>query len=149
MLKRNNKGFTLIEIIISIAVLSIISAIFLELFIKADSVQKQGKNIDDKVFLVSNLLEMLTAEKDIDSFIQQSAPAAERAENSRRELDFYYDKALKAVPQEESVYYLCLVLEKKETLKTGVLYSARVSAFEDTEEAPLQMATSFYERKGE
>jgi len=148
MLKRSNKGFTLIEIIISIAVLSIISAIFLELFIKADSVQKQGKILDDKVFLISNLLETLIAEDDIDSFIRQSAPAAERSENGRRAFDFYYDKALKAVPKEQSVYYLCLVLEKKETLKTGVLYSARVSAFEDTEEAPLQMTTGFYERKG-
>ena len=62
MLKRNNKGFTLIEIIISIAVLSIISAIFLELFIKADSVQKQGKILDEEQYVyyydafASNLL---------------------------------------------------------------------------------------------
>ena len=147
MLKRNNKGFTLIEIIISIAVLSIISAIFLELFIKADAVQKQGECIDNQVFLISNLMEMLMAEKDFAGFIEQSEPAAERMANGKRELD--YNKERQPVDKEESVYYLWVVIEQKKMLRTGTLYSVTVSAFKDKEEVPLQMTTSFYERKGE
>ena len=149
MLKRNNKGFTLIEIIISIAVLSIISAIFLELFIKADAVQKQGECIDNQVFLISNLMEMLMAEKDFAGFIEQSEPAAERMANGKRELDFYYNKELQPVDKEESVYYLWVVIEQKKMLRTGTLCSVTVSAFKDKEEVPLQITTSFYERKGE
>ncbi len=149
MLKRNNKGFTLIEIIISIAVLSIISAIFLELFIKADTVQKQGKSLDNKAFLISNLFEILTAEENIEGFIEQSAPATKQAEGERTELIFYYDRMLQAVAEEKSQYTLHLEFKKTEALKSGNLYVVTAKAFEGMEGTPMQMMTNFYEQKGE
>lgn len=149
MIKHNNKGFTLIEIIISIAVLSIISAIFLELFIKSDAVQKQGKITDDKTFLISNLFETLIAEDTIDGFAEHSQPAAQVQENKQVNFDFFYDEHLKTVAKDESNYYIQLIFKEKEGLKKGKLYLVTALAFADQEEVPLQMTTYFYEKKGE
>ncbi len=54
-----NQGFTLVEVIISIAVLSILCVIFLQLFIKADSIADDAKVLDESIIITNNSLELL------------------------------------------------------------------------------------------
>lgn len=148
MIKGNNKGFTLIEIIISIAVLSIISAVFLELFIKSDLVQKQGKSIDDKTFLSSNLLEKILASETVEAFIEEMNPSIEKEEDGQISLDFFYDKALLPAKAKEGEYYLHMKLKKEADYTAGTLYHVRVSAtVAGAKDDALEMETYYYERR--
>lgn len=54
-----NKGFTLVEVIISIAVLSILCVIFLQLFVKANDISKKSHAIDQSIRIVSSQIESL------------------------------------------------------------------------------------------
>lgn len=149
MIKQNNKGFTLIEIIISIAVLSIISAIFLELFIKSDLVQTQGKNIDEMGFLSSNLLEALFAEDELAAFIESSKPQKQSEDGNGVQLEYYFNSRLQPTSEEESQYNLNLSIMEKESLKKGKIYMVSLSAFSKDKEEPFQVITHFYEKGGE
>lgn len=54
-----NKGFTLIEVIISVAALSILSIYLVQLFIKADNLNKRAYELDQSVVLTQNVLELI------------------------------------------------------------------------------------------
>ena len=146
---KNNKGFTLIEIIISIAVLSIISAIFLELFIKSDFVQKQGKITDDKAFLISNVFETLIAEENIADFESRSTPQKRFEDKGKQGFEYYYNQSLNRSEEGEAVYFLQIIFEEKEKLKSGKIYLVTAFAYYGSEEKPFQMTTHFYEKKGD
>lgn len=149
MIKGNNKGFTLIEIIISIAVLSIISAVFLELFIKSDFVQKQGKSIDDKTFLASNLLEKVLASDNLQSFIAETDPSLEKEDNTEIQLDYFYDNALVPTKAKEGKYYVHMKLKDMGDGAGGTLYHVVVTATDSNakEEEVLEFETYYYERR--
>lgn len=149
MRKDKHKAFTLIEIIISIAVLSVVSVIFLELFVKSDFIQKQGRITDDKTFLISNLLEILAGQQDLNGFRQASLPADERTEGKKRYFDFYFDDQLQKVAQENQTYYLRLIVEESQLLQRGRIYLVRAQAFFEEEERPLEITTYFYEQGGD
>lgn len=55
--KIQDKGFSLIEVIISIAVLSILCVIFLQLFIKAQSISDQSYALDESVRITGSYIE--------------------------------------------------------------------------------------------
>ena len=54
-----NKGFTLIEVIISVAALSILSIYLVQLFIKADNLNKRAYELDQSVVITQNILELI------------------------------------------------------------------------------------------
>lgn len=54
-----DKGFTLIEVIISVAALSILSIYLVQLFIKADNLNKRAYELDQSVVLTQNVLELI------------------------------------------------------------------------------------------
>ena len=56
---RNEKGFTLVEVIISIAVLSILSVIFLQLFVKADVILDESRVLDAAIVEANTAIEQL------------------------------------------------------------------------------------------
>lgn len=146
---KNNKGFTLIEIIISIAVLSIISAIFLELFIKSDSIQKQGKVIDDQTFLISNALEQVLSYDRIEDFIKESAPSFEKRDSGMIQLDYFYNDSLFPVKASEGNYYLKLTISEDKVYNKGILYLIDATVVYQSDDKPLQMSTYYYQKKGE
>ncbi|MBN2222726.1 MAG: type II secretion system protein [Vallitaleaceae bacterium] len=73
-----NKGFTLIEVIISIAVLSIICVIFLQLFIKSGDIVKGSKELDRAVIVTNSALEQIKGIKNMNKL--QSSKYFDKAE---------------------------------------------------------------------
>ncbi len=60
MMKRNQKGFTLIEVIISIAALGIICAVLLKLFVLAGDTNRRAGDIQEAQVAVASAAETLT-----------------------------------------------------------------------------------------
>lgn len=146
MKKNRNKGFTLIEIIISIAVLSVVSVVFLELFIKADSVQKKGRELDDKAFLISNLFEGLSATESLDSFMEVYEPSRIEIQGDNKVLIYHYTSKLQ-LTLSDAFYQVTLKFIPKESLTTGILYEVEGTAFSKEQTDPFSMKTNFYERR--
>jgi len=58
---RNEKGFTLVEVIISIAALGIICAVLLRLFVLAGATNNQANDVQDAQIAVTSAVEVLAA----------------------------------------------------------------------------------------
>ncbi len=56
---KNEQGFTLIEVIISIAFLSIVCVVFLQMFIKADELGERSASLDDSVIYSTSVVETM------------------------------------------------------------------------------------------
>ncbi len=63
---KNNKGFTLIEVIISIAALGVICAVLLKLFVLAGDTNKRAGDIQDAQVAVSSTVETLIGAESIE-----------------------------------------------------------------------------------
>lgn len=63
---KNKKGFTLIEVIISIAALGIICAILLRLFVLAGDTNKRAGNIQDAQMSVTSTVELFSSAESIE-----------------------------------------------------------------------------------
>jgi len=59
---KNNKGFTLVEVIIAIAALGVICAVLLKLFVLAGDTNKHAGNMQEAQLAVTSVTEVLTSE---------------------------------------------------------------------------------------
>lgn len=62
----NQDGFTLVEIIVSIAILSIVCVVFLKLFTLASQVSTNAGEVDQASIHASNVLELLKSQESIE-----------------------------------------------------------------------------------
>ena len=67
---KNKKGFTLIEVIISIAALGVICAVLLRLFVVAGDTNKKAANMQDAQVAVTSTVETLLGAESIDDGLQ-------------------------------------------------------------------------------
>lgn len=75
---KNNKGFTLVEVIIAIAALGIICAVLLKLFVLAGDTNKQAGNMQEAQLAVTSVAEVLICEETMqDAFDHLGITAAE------------------------------------------------------------------------
>ncbi|MCH4889722.1 prepilin-type N-terminal cleavage/methylation domain-containing protein [Acidaminobacter sp. JC074] len=114
---KNSKGFTLIEIIISIAIFSIISVVLLQLFIVAENVNLESKSKELALFYGTSFIEEFKASRDL-------------PESSYQEIH-HYDEDWQRVDH-QSVYILSAEVEVEE-VKTGHYYKLKVSAFDEND----------------
>lgn len=82
------RGFTLIEIIFSIAMLSIVSAVLLNLFISAQQLNAQAQNTSHATRIAANAIELY--------------------QNDVADYTSYYDKNWQLCQQAEAVFYLTM-----------------------------------------
>lgn len=64
---KRQEGFTLVEVIISIAVLGLISAVVLRLFVLANEVSKQSRIEDVASIYATNAIEVIKQSQDLDA----------------------------------------------------------------------------------
>ena len=114
-----NKGFTLIEVIISIAVLSIICVIFLQLFIKSGDIVKGSKELDRAVIVTNSALEQIKGIKNMNKL--QSSKYFDKAEfvngevlglQKQVEILFHLNSSFDYVTKADT-YELKITLEKE------------------------------------
>lgn len=108
---KNNKGFTLVEVIISIAVLAFISAIVLKLFVLSSDVSEKARIKDVASVYASNAIEIckqLSSPKEISetSFFEN----AEFINEGGYDCVLYYDKHWQVVPGDDPLLSYKLIL---------------------------------------
>lgn len=115
---KNNKGFTLVEVIISIAVLSIISVIFLQLFVKAKEIDDSTYQLDRSVMITNSAIEQIKALADLTTI--ESAEYFNHYIVSRTteglSLVSYFDDTMSLLLQENEKYKLQIDVVLKDEL---------------------------------
>lgn len=71
-LRSSKNGFTLVEIIISVAILAFVSIVVLELFLTAVTLNQKASDLDKSVVLAKNAVEIFKASKRVNSYSKQN-----------------------------------------------------------------------------
>lgn len=89
-LKFNRKGFTLVELIISVGTLAIAGTIMIQLFMSAKDMALRSEELDKSVFLANRIVESIKAEKwDSAPLIDMYTQFALRYDNEIEKIGFY------------------------------------------------------------
>lgn len=116
MMKRrlDNKGFTLIEVIVSIAILSIVSVVVLRLFILAHDINEKSREIDVAGMYAANMIEQCKV-ADLSAF-QPQLLGLETVEDSEQQFvgAIYYNALWQPSKEGSEItpYRLELILNK-------------------------------------
>lgn len=105
-----NQGFTLIEVILSIAFLSLVSVVILQLFITSQNINSDAQMKDMASFVATNAIEETKASRDL----------------VEGQVTTYFDEAWQPVDGKEASTYTMLVSVDKDPLYPN-LYSIQVA----------------------
>lgn len=123
----NNKGFTLVEVIISIAVLSIISVIFLQLFVKAKEVDDLSFRLDRSVMETNSAIERIKAVGSLDKISDSEYFSLYTflEEDSGIVMTCFFDKQMQLTEDKSSRFELIIKITRNEETSDGFvgLYS--------------------------
>ena len=124
-------GFTLLEVIISVAVLALVSVFILQMFVVSDRVNKKAKNIDQ-----ANMICM--------DAIERFKNAAPRAINGHTEV--YYDSGWNIADTAEAAFILTVEIHGG---YDGLHYiDTRVAGIDDAEELASINASRYFANAG-
>ena len=142
---KSDRGFTLVEVIISIAVLSILCVIFLQLFVKASDISDSAHELDQSVTLTNSTLEIV-----------KSVGAIDEIQNSKYFNDFEmiitpdgielsktYNETFK-YDSEDKIYQMIISLTQKEEIVNSAikLYDVNCEVVKVEDQSILYQASS-------
>lgn len=108
-----NKGFTLVEMIISVGILAVVSTFVLKVYLASNQLSQRAYQLDKSVQISRNLVELTTAGEKIDS--QSKFELLKNMQKTDNGYDLYFDKDFNI--EKENPTYL---LEMKVTDKDGL-----------------------------
>lgn len=127
----NEKGFTLVEVIISIAVLSILCVIFLQLFVKADTVLDDSKILDQVIVDTGTAVEQVKAMVSLEALTKDNL--FKDYEIAEKEGSLVMTKSL--LSDRDQDYILTISLELQDSQASyGGLYDLSAIVTEEGEE---------------
>ena len=130
-----NRGFTLVEVIISIAVLSIICVIFLQLFVKAKDISDQSSELDQSLRLTNTGIEYLRAVKNLDDLNEMKYFSTfERVETAEGfELTKGYDSSFQVTDSEAAyqLHFAFTVLDSIDTTSINLFQEVAKAIHQD------------------
>lgn len=118
-MKKNNRGFTLVEVIISIAILAIISGFIMEMFVVASRRSKLMENEDISFGMATEIVEIFKSSKTIDEDFQNKLSKLDiefgrsyfNNEWQKTDTDAKYTMDLALTPLDNDVYELTIILQ--------------------------------------
>ncbi len=113
----NNKGFTLIEIIFSVAFLSVVSVVMLSLLVASFEVENETDMMDIAIIHVSNELEVVKSMKVRDDFVSVN----------------YYNELWKSVNENNAEFVITLDVKQNDSYDRG-LYDINVQVLQVSED---------------
>ncbi len=128
---RRKKGFSLLEIILSVAVLSILSVFVVKMFLLASTLNDRAEALDESVVLAEQLLQRARAAGDIEGLMADEG--VERGTVMGDELQLMYDRTLKTTAQKADAYYIASVTIEP-VVGGGTAYKVAVQAIAEREE---------------
>ena len=119
-----NNGFTLIEVIISIVILSIAGAIVLQLFVAADRMSKNSRELEMASLAAANGIEVIKSSASLQEVIKDSFFEDAKAEETKDGLSIllFYDDTFRASSSEQAYYKLELMLTLDTSNLDGQLF---------------------------
>lgn len=136
----NRKGFTLIEVIISVAVLSVLSVYLVQLFIHAHNLNTKAYELDQTVVMTQNILELVQQQETPLIKGNELYPLNWKKVGADYDAILHFDNDFKVTDKSQSPYEL--VIKAKE-LKRGVSHKALYQFyFEMHRQAALPMEKS-------
>ncbi|HAS74911.1 MAG TPA: hypothetical protein DCS67_12270 [Clostridiales bacterium UBA8960] len=69
---KKNKGVSLVEIILSIAILSLLSVYVIQMFILSKTLNNQAKNLDKSVYLSESIFELIEKDPTLEELAKRS-----------------------------------------------------------------------------
>ena len=132
-MKNNNKGFTLVEVIISIAALGVICAVLLRLFVIAGDTSDRAGSMQHAELCVASTVETLISSDTLyDGLKALDLDSAETADGQ-----YTYS---------QDGYDITIDIEERDGEYPGTLYDLRVSAADGVEELAV-VRTSTYKKE--
>ncbi|MGX8795543.1 type IV pilus modification PilV family protein [Fusibacter sp. JL298sf-3] len=128
---KRKKGFSLIEIILSVAVLSILSIFVVKMFLLASTLNDRAEALDESVVLAEQLLQRARAAGDIENLMADEALG--RGTVAGNELQLMYDQMLKTTAQKSDAYYIAAVTIES-VAGDGTAYKVAVQSTAEREE---------------
>lgn len=113
----NEEGFTLIEVVLSILILAIVSAIVIQLYITANEVSDHAKQTDWAVTQTSSAVEILEAyESPYEALAHTFFEGGDSSEGENLIFSntIYYDEGLKRTDVSNAAFTLTVLLAPKE-----------------------------------
>ncbi|MDD5017285.1 MAG: type II secretion system protein [Eubacteriales bacterium] len=134
-MRKNNKGFTLVEVIISIAALGIICAVLLRLFVIAGDTSDRAGNIQHAELCVTSTVETLVSSDTIYDGL------------GALDIDCSDDIVSAEFAYTRDGYDIAIDIEERDGGYPGTLYNLQVSASDgDDELASVSTATYYKEQ---
>ena len=123
-LKHKKKGVSLVELILSIAVLSILSVYVIQMFITSKTLNQKAEDLDYSVLISQTIFETVENDKTLEAVY--NSPLFKFAVSSPSEdkslTVIYFDENWKPIPKgENQVYSLTFTAEKIQALDYGLV----------------------------
>ena len=121
------RGFTLLEVIISIAVLALISGFILQMFVSSATANKRAKDMDIASMKSINVLELFGAADSYSEFVDAFANRYQNVAFSDGKCELLFDENWEQTTSSQSVNYVMeIMITQTEVLGTKVIsaYSA-------------------------
>lgn len=112
--RKNSEGFTLIEAIISLAVLSIASVFILQMFVTAAQLNSNARDIDRADALVSSVMEGFYTMNDPREYAESSVFPYSAEVDGELRMQIYYDGDWQRCPREDAVFVMHCVIRLEE-----------------------------------
>lgn len=146
--KMDNSGFTLIEVVISIAALSVAAVVFLQVFVKANQVIEKTDKTNQAMLVATNQLEKLKGCSSLEDYCNQTEDKPSEKEMLLFGQTVLLDdefRIIKSQSNEElGVYRLRLVFDKEGTERIEELYKVTVKVVEIESKVDLVEFETYY-----
>lgn len=116
----DRKGFTLIEVVISVAFLAILGVFMVKLFIHADNLNTKAQELDHSVIITQNIMELVEKEGVPKISANGYYPMAWVKRDKGYGANLYFDEAFNPIDgKADSEYELTIDVVEVERLETG------------------------------
>lgn len=112
--KNKKRGFTLAEMIISVAILSVVSIYVLQMFVATKNIGTKSYEMDEAVRISKNIIEFISTGQEIDKNSSYDVISSMNYEDGVYTVEF--DKNFVVSNSENALYKLTMTSVKKENL---------------------------------
>ena len=123
--KARKKGVSLVELILSIAVLSLLSIYVIQMFIISHRLNQEAEALDQSVVLAARIFEQIEAAQNFEDFLETPllTQAVTVVNNTITEVNLFYDESWQGVMQTDGYHYsVFLTHERVPTLDYQIDY---------------------------
>ena len=137
-MNNKNKGFTLAEMIISVAILSIVSIYILQMFLATKNLSIKSYEIDKSLRISKNIIELISAGQDIENS-EDALLSKMRFEDGAYKLDF--DSNFDLANENNKLYTMTMSIKKEDGLNQIDIEFTRLKPYIMKNESNVQISS--------